>query len=221
MRECPKCHVKISGPNDFCPLCQSPTLTLSADEEPVFPQLKEPNEKYHLALRLLALVSLLAGITCVLVNLAISHKLSWSLFAIAILVCFWISFGMAIYQRKNLHKNILYQNIIISVLIVLWDLGTGWDSWSIEFVIPILTSLTLVNMFILAATLHLHINDYVIYMLLNMLPNLGLMICLGIGLIKYSLASYLSIGIAAALLVVLLVFNGSSIKAELARRLHI
>ena len=71
---------------------------------------------------------------------------------------------VAFHYRRNVPKSILYQVVVSCVLTVLWDYSTGWQGWSIDYVIP---SACVVAMLVLAITarwcLKLNLGSFIVY----------------------------------------------------------
>ena len=61
---------------------------------------------------------------------------------------------------------------VISILAVAWDMGTGWHGWSVDFILPILCTVSIGMMVVMARFLHLQLREYVIYMLMEIVYGL-------------------------------------------------
>lgn len=221
MKFCGKCKVSVAGERKYCPLCQGKLQPLNEKEDEVFPVVPTVFRKYHLVFRLLILLSVAASVISVLINALIPGKIWWSLFVVGGIGCAWLSTAIAISKRKNIPKNILYQFFVLSLLIVLWDVFTGWHAWSIEFVVPIACTLVMICMAIIARVSNLQVKDYIIYLIIDCVFGIVPLIFIFTGLIKQPFPSFICAAASVISLAALFVFQGEDLLTELRRRLHL
>ena len=62
----------------------------------------------------------------------------------------WIASSIGFFKRHNLLKNAMWQLIIGTIICFIWDALTGWHSWSVDLVLPIMSVSTLAAMFVTA-----------------------------------------------------------------------
>lgn len=48
----------------------------------------------------------------------------------------WILTTVGYKKRRNLLKNALWQLILISAGLIIWDFATGWRGWSLDIALP-------------------------------------------------------------------------------------
>lgn len=221
MKRCKKCKVDTIGPLIYCPLCQSELIVIDASEEEIFPAKQGAQYTNHMVLKVFAVISIIVAIVSVFVNIVIPTKIWWSLIVVATLVCAWISLSIAISKRKNILKYLLHQSIVINVFAIVLDCFTGFNGWSITFVIPIIFTLAMVVMYILSKILHLQAADYIIYLLLDALFGIIPIIFLVTNSVKTDIPSLICIMGSIISVTILIVFEGKAMRSELNRRLHI
>lgn len=227
MKYCTKCKIYVGDESDWCPLCQN-RLKKSEDapkyqsstEGSIFPKLPNPSEVYHLCVRILLMVSVIAAVVASVVNYYVRSRGAWSLIVIAAIVCGWIVAAITMRKRKSILKTILWQMVIISVICVLWDVFTHWHGWSVDFVLPIMYMAVMVTMFILNKVLRLQTQDYLIYGLMAGLFALIPLILMLTGLVRHALPSVLCLAVSVVFLAILFIFHGSAMVDELRRRSH-
>lgn len=221
MKYCDKCKVNIIGERTYCPLCQSEVTTQDNEHDDIFPYVPQEEPKYHLILRILAFISIIASLISVFLNLIVATNIWWSGFIVATFICVWSSMAMAISKRKNILRYLLYQSIVISLFSLFLDWFTDWKGWSITFVIPIICTLAMIVMYILSKVLRLHVGDYMIYLLLDALFGIIPIIFIGTDVVKTDIPSLICIITSIVSVISLIVFEGSKMYSELKRRLHI
>lgn len=220
MKYCDKCKVKVRGTHEQCPLCQRNLQVLEEETQDVFPYLPTIYKSHHMIFKMMNFISIALSVISVALNLLISGKLWWPLYVIAGVGCFWISFVVAFYKRKNIPKTILYQVVIISGIVVLWDFLTGWKGWSVDFVIPVLCFTVLVLLFILNRTIHNDAEDGLIYMLIGGVFGILPIFFYVCGLLHVIIPSIICVATSILFFAAVIIFKGDKIREELKRRLH-
>lgn len=221
MRYCEKCNVSVTGELRQCPLCQG-TLTGDADREGnVFPEIPLIRNPYWLIIRLLLFGTIVVCTVCIAVNFSFPERGWWSLLVAAGLCSGWITVGLAIKKRGKPLKAILWQVCVGSVIIVLWDYCTGFTGWSIDFVLPILYTCAMVAIFIIARLMHRRIQDYLVYLILNILLGMIPLILLLAGVIHTVYPSLVCVVVSVIYLSALVIFAGNALKEEWIRRMHL
>lgn len=220
MLYCTHCKLKISGERTNCPLCKMPLCSGTPCEE-TFPEVLPKNRSLHLFWRILLFLSIAACIICATINYSIPESGQWSLFVIAGVACMWVSISTAVKKRHNIYKNILWQVAVISSLAVMWDFITGWHGWSLDFVIPGVCTCAVLTLSITARCMHLHIEDYLVYLLIDVLFGIVPLIFLAFNLVHFTYPSVICVAICLLYLAALFVFEGKNITAEIKKRLHL
>lgn len=220
MYYCKKCGFRVTGSRGTCPFCRG-DLTGEPDGENVFPEIPYKEQKNELLIRLLALGTVIAAAISVAVNYFLQEYGWWSVYVSAGLISIWFAVGIAVRKRRNVLKAVLWQVCAGSCLIFVWDYGTGFRGWSLDFVIPILDSCSFFLMAVLVGFLHLKPQDYLLYLgwdlLLGLLP-FGLL--LG-GVLQVAYPSVICVLISITGLAFLVLFRGTALRAELTRRFHL
>lgn len=219
MKYCERCKVNVRGKDYLCPLCQNKLSGLP--EEEIYPDIPTIYKQFELFFKLLIISSVASGITCVAVNLILPDTGYWSVFVLLGIVCFWISLVFAVRKRNNIPQNIVYQVFILSVLCVGWDSITGWRGWSLDFVIPIASIVTMISLAVVAKTMKMPIDDYMVYMFANIAFGIIPLIFYLTKLVEVVIPSIICIAISILSLVTLMLFKGKSMRLELIKRFHL
>jgi len=221
MMYCEKCHVSVVGDRHRCPLCQNQLIDQGGGLFEVFPVIPTIFRQYILLFRILILISVIASVVCVLANLIFWDNRWWSLFVLAGIGCMWLSLAIVVHKRHNMARTILNQAMSISFLVVLWDLGTGWRGWSIDYVIPIVFVTAMIVMAIVAKIMKLHPDEYLIYILQVALFGIIPIIFFLTGILHVILPSLICVAGCVIFIAALFVFRVEALRLELDRRLHL
>lgn len=221
MLYCKKCGVKVKGRPDFCPLCQG-SLSGIPDSGEIFPEIKVKPEPFALVLRIVAFLSVAAIFICAAVNYSQTDTLvGWWLYAAGGIVSFWLPFGLAMRLRGNVTKSIIYTAVICCIIAFFWDLFTGYHGWSLDIVLPATCCVAMLVMAIIARVLSLHIEQYIYYLIINIIFGIVPLILLFCGVIRFVYPSVACVAASAISLTALLIFEGKALRAEIIRRTHL
>ncbi len=226
MRTCPECKVLVSGPDIRCPLCGAAlTGTVDgSDAEPIYPefgQAAKRHESFPFLAKIFAFISILGVSICVLINLLVSGRMTWSLYVAGGIAAAWLTVGLHLMARINLNFQLLIDLCAVSLYLVLIDHLTGWHRWSIDYVVPILYIGIMITTVILAIVFRVFWREYILSLVAACVLGLGpLLIFLnGSSPIRYlCLAAAL---LAAALMIGILFFAGGKFSSEWRRRMNI
>ena len=135
---CNKCNVNIKSNTHTCPLCKN-ELKKEKDTEDVFPVIPTIHKGHGIFLKILALIFIASTVICIVVNLMVSKRITWSLVVAAGISCVALSLAMAIKKRHNFARLTFSEYILIIVGSILWDYFTGWKLWSLDYVLPLVS----------------------------------------------------------------------------------
>lgn len=221
MKRCEKCEVNIIGKRESCPLCQGILVDQDEEQEEIFPHISSVYKLHNMFFRVLILVSIIIATVSVSSNIIFPQKGAWSLFIIGGLVSVWISLITAINKRNNIPKNIVYQVMIISIAMAVWDFMTHWKGWSIEYVIPILCVFAMISMAIIPKVLKLKMEDYILYLIIDSVFGIIPLVFMLIGISNVIYPSLICVASSVISLSTILIFEGESLRAEMKKRLHL
>lgn len=219
MKYCNNCKVEVVGNRKSCPLCQEALKGDKAQEE-VFPRIASVYKEHGLFFKILLLASIVIASTTVALNILLNEWGAWSIFVLGGLGSVWASLITAINKRNNIHKNIVYQVMVISVIAVIWDLLTGWRSWSISYVIPFVCFFAMMSMSVISKVLKLYIEDYIVYIIIDGLFGIIPIIFIFTGGLSVLYPSLICIVTSIISLSTILIFEDKKLLAEIKRRLH-
>lgn len=221
MLRCEHCRVDLPGKQSRCPLCQNKPAGEPDGSGSRFPPLPKLRPTLGRILAWAAFGSVCGAAVCITINLILPAGGWWSLFVIAGIASLWIDFGIMMKKRQNLPKGILWQVAVVSLIAFFWDLSTGFNGWSLDYVLPILCSCAMVAMIVVAKARSLDTQDYVLYLVIDCVFGIVCFILILAGAVHVVFPSAISFGASLVFLAFLLFFEGKALWAEFQRRLHV
>jgi len=221
MKICEKCNINIIGKRESCPLCQGLLTGRDEEQEDVFPHISTIYKQHNMFFKAFILISIIIATVTVAINIMFPQKGAWSFFILGGLASVWISLISAINKRNNIPKNIVYQVMIISIAMVVWDFMTRWKGWSIEYVIPLICVFAMISMAIISKVMKLNIEDYILYLIIDGLFGIIPFVFILIGILDVIYPSLICVVTSIISLSTILLFEGESMHAEMKKRLHL
>ena len=220
MKFCKNCNVSVTGKRKQCPLCQG-RLAGDKPQEEVFPKISFIYTEHSSFFKVMLLLSIITATVSVAINILMPGTGAWSLFVLGGLASVWASLITLINQRKNIPKNIVYQVMTISITALIWDFLTGWRGWSINYIIPLVCVFAMISMAIISKIRKLHIEDYILYIIIDALFGIVPVIFIIFGLLDVLYPSIICISTSIISLSTIIIFEDKSLIAEIKRRLHV
>lgn len=220
MYYCKKCGFSLTGTAKKCPFCQS-DLMGEPDGETVFPEIPMKELQEGMFIRLLALGTIIVAAVCIAVNDTWQKYGWWSAFVAAGLFSVWIVAGIAVKKHSNPLKAVLWQVCVGPLLAFAWDFWTGFRGWSVDFFMPILYICSLLVMSIIVRFTHLKPQDYLLYLVWNLLLGLIPLVLLFGGMLRITYPSVICVLVSVVGFAGLVLFKGPALKAEWIRIFHL
>lgn len=226
MKTCPECKIQVGGPEKLCPLCGTELLPAgnSEGEERLYPDFSKPVKppsKFPFLARIFAFLSVVTVVICVLVNLLVSHRLSWSLFVVGGIVTAWCTVGVHLLTNYNLNYKLLIDLVAISLYLILIDRLTGWNQWSIDYVIPILYIGVMITVVVLALVFREFWREYILSLVAVCVLGIGPLLIFFTSKSPMRFLCLAAALLAAVLLVGLVYFTGGKLFSEWERRMNL
>lgn len=115
-------------------------------------------------MRIFTFLCAAAVILCWMMNFLATPGFLWGGYVTAGVFCMWLLVMVGYRKRRNLLKNGMWQLLIVSVGAFVWDHFTGYQGWSLDFVLPF-ASLTIQGaMFVIAKVCRMETEEYLFYL---------------------------------------------------------
>lgn len=218
---CNKCKVTVAGHPNICPLCQG-ELEGVPESGSVYPRIKKKTDLQTLAIRIGALISIATAAICIAISYELNGSIDgWGLYVVGGLASFWLTFGIAFSRSSNLPKSIMFTTLIVSIIAFLWDYSMGYKGWSLDFFLPIACCVSMLSMAIIGKVLSMHIEQYIYYIILDIVFGIIPFVLLMAGVINFAPPSIACVLTSVISLAGLFLFNGKAMREEIKRRTHV
>ena len=190
--------------------------------EPVFPKPTMPSEQEMKVYKIYSFLCIALVALMLVTDLNFHPKIRWTLFTAGGVATMWIASSIGFFKRYNLLKNLMWQLLIGTIISFIWDALTGWHSWSVDFVLPLMSVGILLAMCVIAKVQKSPVREYLIYEI--MAAGYGLIlpgILLFCKVVKRQTVSMFGALACFLFLVGVLLFKGREFKEEMQKNLHV
>lgn len=157
---------------------------------------------------------------CIMINMMFSPKLYWSVFVAGGALSTWITLAVGFFKRHNLLKNGIWQMVLLPLVCVIWDLLTGWHTWSVDYVMPCIYLALQISIVTITWVQKLPVEEYMIYHIMAALLGLVPGVLVMLQAPHFTLFCVLCSGISFLWLMALLIFRRKDVFNELYKKLH-
>ena len=194
----------------------------SEEVKPVFPKPHVPSEQEMKVYKIYSFLCIALVAVMLVTDWNFHPQVRWTLFTAGGVTTMWIASSIGFFKRYNLLKNVMWQLFIGTIVCFIWDVLTGWHSWSVDFVLPIMSVATLAAMFVIAKVQKSPVREYLIYEIMaagyGLILPVILLLCKKV---KNPTVSMFGALICFLFLVGVILFKGKEFKEEMHKNLHV
>lgn len=223
MKYCKQCHIKIQDAANRCPLCETVLEAQDSTEqmEYRYPDVELNKTRFDIIKRIYLFLSIIIVSTSIGFDLWRENGITWSILSTGAVLYAWTVIYHAIRNNVHVAAKIFVQALSGSIFIFLIDKMTGFDGWSVNYVIPQIYTLANVAIFVLMMINRMVWREFVFYELSMTLIGLIPIVLIMNDIVTRPLLSYICIVISAVILVGTMIFGDKTVKSELIRRFHV
>ncbi len=222
MKYCKQCKVSCLDVGDRCPLCDTPfeqeTLVSNISR---YPDLDLSPKSYNIVKRIFYFVTAVIVVLSIGLDFWFDDEITWSLISLAVVLYSWTVVYHAIRNNIHIASKIFVQALSGSIFIFFIDRLTGFDGWSVNYIIPQILILANISIFILMMINRMILREFLFYQLaMTIIGFIPIFLILG-DVVTRPLMSFVSIAISAVILLGTVIFGDKTVKSELIRRFHV
>jgi uncharacterized membrane protein len=217
--KCEKCNIELDIISNKCPLCNS-VVSDKKNIEGSYPILK-PVVSNKLYKKVLFFIACIISIVVIILNIALTPTIRWSFFVVLQIFLSYYIFSKILSGRIKVIKILLILNLLVCGISMFWDSYTGFHGWSINYVIPALCISYGIFMIILRFVSYYAFRENSSYIYLNICLEFLPVLLVNLGYAKLNVLVYWSLLFGVINLLLLLIFDGSSFKDDIVKKLHI
>jgi hypothetical protein len=222
MPYCHKCKTGVQGSSRRCPLCGGDLDGAPCPEQDVFPVIPPSPPASRGLITFFAFATITVAALSVAINVSFfSGGVWWFLFVIAGLGSLWLPFLVLRAQWWNIPRIIFWELFLISILVFVWDLFTGFYKWSFNFVIPILFGSAMVVMSVFSKLKKWKVQDYIIFLGVISVVSIFSLLLIIFHVVTPVYPAALCFAVSVISLAFIVLFDGAPLQEELKRRMHL
>lgn len=215
---------KFAGSNiyrNFIRILKSDGIACTVRENDFPGYSEKPSRRALMGLKIFSFTCTAAVVICWMLNYLLTFGRWWAGYVTAAVFCTWLLIIVGYRKRKNPLKNGMWQLVIVTAGSLAWDLFTGWQGWSADFVIPLAVLVNLLSMVIISAAGKMEIAEYLFYLVqagaCGMLP----FILLAAGAASVPYPSVICSGVCMLFLIGLVIFKWKDFVREVQKKFRV
>lgn len=220
MSKCRNCHVTIKDHTQVCPLCHC-VLEQQGDSRNTYPDIRFQTKFLLLVGRIYLFLILLAGVTLGALNYKFYHGCWWFLIVVACMSYLYLVFRFAILDDAGYKSKIIVLVISAMLLVVLIDYVTGYEGWSVNYVIPGGILFFDVGIVLLMIINYRNWQSYLLFQLFVIGCSLVPLLLWWLDIVTEPLLSLITVGISVFLFLGTVIIGDRRARTELKRRFHV
>lgn len=219
MQYCKKCKMSISGNKVCCPLCHGDIE--GEPSEAVFPKIKKPRFSEALSFKIVSFICIVLIIIFSTTYFLSESHAQWLIYTICGLFFLWINISMGILYRNSVIKNITIQFYLFMLIIILFDIYTGFEKWSIQWVLPCYFVALIICTFITGWVLKLPFEDFILYLIFDSILGMGQIIFVIFHINKFIYPSIICISFLLICDFAIFIFKLKDVRKAVIKLFHI
>lgn len=178
MQYCQQCNACYYKESTTCTICGRPLIEKTMDAPILtqgFPSAKPHKSYAKFVSKIFGMISIGVVLILALINFLTykDYPNPWSLIIIGPIAYAWILVGQIVLSKQNYPTKVNRQVIILSVLLILTDILTRYNGWSLTYVVPALFVMTTIILPIVVAsnpkTYYLHVRSLFFLIIMDVL----------------------------------------------------
>ena len=177
MQYCKHCHAYYYKKESTCTICGRPLVETTYENKVLtqgYPAIVLQKNHAKFISKIFGVISIAVVVILALVNFAtyMDNPSPWSLIIIGPIFYAWILLAQVVVSKQNYFTKVNMQVIILSLIMLIIDIMTGYSAWSLTYVIPSILAVTTVVLPIVVASkpknYYLHVRSLFFLMFLNL-----------------------------------------------------
>ncbi|MFI3324964.1 MAG: DUF6320 domain-containing protein [Clostridia bacterium] len=221
MNRCNNCNVLLYESEKKCPLCKSKISSISQTNVE-YPEYKNIIQEKSPLKNLPLFVSSTIILICLYINIFTYDpgEIFWAFIVTSSVLYIFLSYKLARTKTKKYGSKILYAYLFLSAFLFIIDLITGFNLWSLNYVLPFLTIAVTVYLTALAIRNKRGFTEYFAYILAVLAIDV---VSTVFDLLAFGNASWGEFATVITCLIIALflyLFADKSLKDEVKKRFH-
>lgn len=217
-----QCKIEVKDDTKICPLCHCVLEKESEEMETnMYPDVKKKVNLLNLGIRIYAFLAIVAEIILVLINAYTFQGTWWCIIAGGAMLYGFLTLRFTIYDTAGYKVKVILQTCFAIAFVFLLDYSTGYQGWSMNYVLPGALILIDVGIIVLMVVNYRNWQSYMVFQLFTILCSIAPLILYGVHIITDPRLGYVAVGFSILVFLGTLIVGGTRARSELKRRFHI
>lgn len=221
MSKCQQCHLEIKDDTVVCPLCQCVLETTALEAENYYPNVRIITQKWQRLVRVYVFLAIVLESVLLYLNYTVLEGAHWPLVTGVVLFYGFVLLKFALMNDFAYKTKAIILIIIAIGCIILIDILTGFDGWSLNYFLTggiiLLNSGIVVAMFVNARNWQ----SYMMIELMTIVWSIVPFILYATGLLTNMIMSQVAFAYSVFLFLGTILIGGKKASTELKRRFHV
>ncbi len=220
MSKCKQCNVIIRDKTHVCPLCHY-VLEREEEGQNTYPNVRLMVKQLNVAGRIFLFCLLVVSAVLTIINYETYNGTWWCGIVIASLAYLYLILRFAIIEDAGYRIKLIVLTVCGILLVVLIDFITGYEGWSVNYVMPGGILLADAGIVVLMLVNMRNWQSYLLFQIVMILGSLIPILFWRLDIITKPLLSMIALGVSVFLFLGTFIIGDRRAKIELKRRFHV
>ena len=220
MSKCIRCQVEILDETERCPLCDS-VLEKTVEVENMYPDVRIKSRKMSLISKIYLFCAILTEAILIYLNIRLESEIWWCIITGLSLLYVYLVLRFAIIGKSGYKAKVIVLMMIGISMIVIIDFVTGYNGWSVNYVLP--AGILLVDAVIIVLML-VNIKgwqSYMVWQIFMISCSMVPVILYLLGIVTRPGLTFIALGCSFFLFLGTFIIGDRRARVELKRRFHV
>lgn len=221
MNKCKRCKVEIVDDTEVCPLCGNVVTREEGECLDAYPNISQKTKMIKRLIAVFVYLLIATGFVLCIIDYYTDYKMEWSLVtgACILYAVFTIEY---FFNYKNNHiRKMFGQSLSAMLFLVLLDVLTGAEGWSVAYGMPCAVLILDAVLVICMLVNFSNWQSYLLVQLFALLVSGGLLVCYLAGVLKNPVLPWTAFGASALIFSFCFCLGYRKAKSELKKRFYI
>ncbi len=224
MSKCWNCGVQLLDPVPVCPLCKC-IVEPAEDQEncQIYPYkfAEKGIKKMKRALNIYLFAAIVAEVILIGIDYAVGGRTGWVIIVGGVFAYGYVTLKVSIQMETGYRLKMIFQTLLGVAVLFLIDLETGFNGWSLDYVLPASFILMDMALVILMIANKRNWQSYISLELLVIALSVSSPVLWYLGIVSNPVVGVVAMAFSILVFVGTMIIGGKRARDELYRRFHV